>query len=308
MSLIFVPQGTSAPGELIFDDTQIQWDGLLMGRDTYFGYKSLIGWDDLPAVDSADAARPHHAGDFAGAMYPQGRIISLDTQIWGVNKDDGSFAQLRQEFLRRFQVTQEEQPLTIQQHGETMMCFARVIARSWPIDRKYFNGYPVASVQWKATDPRKYSTTEQSTTLLVPVSVGGLDYTTGGGLDYTTGGGLDYGTIQSGTGVINNSGLADTPVRVEFVGPLTSPYYINTEDGSWTLGFTLPLAPGETLVADARLGTVTLGGVDRYYALALQSDLPEDCLAPPGATPVQFAPGSPSDTGHVDIFWRNAQM
>jgi hypothetical protein len=305
--LIYAPQGSVAPDELIYADTQIQWDALLMGVDTYFGYKNLTGWDDLPGVDLADSARPHHHGDFAGAAYGGPRYITLETQVWGVFDSDGSFEQLRTEFLRRFQITQEELPLAIRQHGETLIAYARVIGRSWPITRPYFKGYPVATVQWKATDPRRYSVEEQTIELAVPSSVGGLDYTTGGGLDYTTGGGLDYGTTVSGSRSIINSGVSETPLRFEFVGPLTAPYFVNAGD-AWALGFTLPLAAGETLIVDARLGTVTLGGVDRYYSLHLQSDLPEDCLAQMGTTPVQFSPGSSGDTGHVDIFWRSAQM
>lgn len=307
MSLIYAAQGTVAPDELITEDTQIQWDALVMGKDTFFGYKQLSGWDDLPAMDLGDAPRPHAHGDFAGGAWSGARYITFDSQIWGTFANDGSFAALRQEFLRRTQITQEELPLVIRQHGEVMMVYARVIARSWPIKRPWLQGYPEASIQWKATDPRKYSVVEQSTSLVVPSSSGGLDYSTGGGLDYSTTGGLEYGTSVPGAGSILNSGLTDTPIRIEFVGPLTAPYFVTAGD-NWTQGYTLPLAAGEVLVADARLGTVTLGGVDRYYALSSMSDLPEDCLALPGSTAVQFSSGSTSDTGHADIFWRSAQM
>lgn len=302
MSLIFVPQGSINAGDLISEDTHIEWDGLLMGTDTYFGYKSLTGWDDLPASDSADAPRPQTHGEIPGAMYGQGRIISFDTQIWSQKVD---FQALRQEFLRRMQFTQDERPLTIRQHGETLMAYARVINRSWPINRQYFGGYPIASVQWKATDPRRYSLVEQSVTLQVPSTSGGLEWVAGGGLDWAPG--LDWGTFISGASSVVNAGLSDTPLRFEFHGPLTGPYYVQAP-GSFTLGFSLDLAPGEVLIADARLGTVTLGGIDRYYTLALDSDLPEDCVALAGSTPVQFVPGAPGDTGFVEIFWRDAQM
>ena len=302
MSLIYVPQGSINAGDLIYEDTQIEWDGLLMGVDTYFGYKSLTGWDDLPATDSADSPRPRNHGDFAGPMYSQGRIITFDTQVWTQKEQ---FPELRKEFLRRTQITPDERTLTIRQHGETMFAYARVVNRSWPINRAYFGGYPVPQVQWKATDPRKYSLVEQSTDLQVPSTSGGLDWTTGGGSNWTPG--LDWGTQVTGASAIVNSGLSDTPLRFEFYGPLTGPYYVNAP-GNFALGFDLDLAPGETLIADARLGTVTLGGVDRYYALTLDSDLPEDCVALPGSTPVQFVPGAPGDLGHVTIFWRDAQM
>lgn len=307
MSLIFAPQGSVAPDELIYADTQIQWDALLMGQDTFFGYKSLTGWDDLPALDLSDAPRPGYSGDFAGRALGQARIITFDTQIWGTFDTDGSFAELRREFLRRMQISQEEIPLVIRQHGETLMCYARVIARSWPITRPYFKGYPVASVQWKATDPTKYSVAEQTVTLQPPVSVGGVDYTTGGGVEYVTGGGVDYGTVVTGASAITNGGLADTPVRFEFVGPLASPPFVHAP-GKWDLGFDIDLGAGDVLMVDARLGTVTLGGVDRYYAVHPQSDLPEDCIAEPGNTAVQFTPGGAGDTGFVRIFWRDAQM
>jgi hypothetical protein len=303
VSLIYVPQGSINPGDLIYDDTQIEWDGLLMGVDTYFGYKSLTGWDDLPASDSGDALRPHTHGEVAGSMWAQGRIISFDTQIWSQQVD---FPVLRQEFMRRMQITQEEKTLTIRQHGETLMAFARVVNRSWPIDKRYFGGYPIATIQWKATDPRRYSLIEQSFDLHAPVNSGGLEWVAGGGLDWATGGGLDWGTIVSGASAIVNGGLSDTPIRFEFHGPLTGPYYV-LAPGSFTLGFDLDLAVGETLMVDARLGTVTLAGVDRYYTLTLDSDIPEDCLALAGTTPVQFVPVI-GDLGYVSIFWRDAQM
>lgn len=307
MSLIFAPQGSVAPDELIYDDTQIQWDGLLMGVDTFFGYKQLVGWDDLPGIDLTDAPRPRYSGEFAGSALGQARFITFDAQVWGTYDTDGSFAELRKEFLRRTQIAQEEIPLVIRQHGSTMMVYARVVGRTWVIKRPYFKGYPEVSVQWKATDPRKYSTTEQVITLQPPVSTGGVDYATGGGVNYTTGGGVDYGTTVTGSSGIINSGLADTPVRIEFNGPLTSPVFVHAP-GNWVQGFEIDLAAGEVLISDARLGTVTLGDVDRYYALHPQSDLPEDCLAAPGTTAVQFTPGGVADTGFVQIFWRDAEM
>jgi hypothetical protein len=307
MSLIFAPQGSVAPDALIADDTNIQWDGLLMGVGTFFGYKELTGWDDLPALDTSDAPRPNYNGDFAGRALSQGRIITFDMQIWGTFDTDGSFAELRREFLRRTQIQQEEIPLVIRQHGETMMVYARIIARTWPIKRPYFKGYPEASIQWKATDPNKYSVNEQVITLQPPVSIGGVDYTTGGGVDYATGGGVDYGTTVTGASAVINDGLSATPLRFEFVGPLSSPPFVHAP-GNWDLGVDMDLAAGEVLAVDARLGTVTLGGVDRYYAINQQSDLPEDCVAEPGSTAVQFTPGSPGDTGYVRIFWRDAQM
>lgn len=303
MSLIYHPGDSIGPDELIWQDTQIQWDGLLMGMDTFFGYKLLSGWDDLPAIDSADSERPRQHGDFPGRQLAQARIITFNTQIWGVNQNDGSFAELRRQFLLRTQVKDEETPLVIRQHGETRMVFARVIGRTWPIDRPYFLGYPQATVQWKATDPLKYSVEEHSLRLNVPSSSGGLDWD--GTLPWSTG--LDWGTVISGSGSINNAGMAATPVRIEFQGPLTAPYYVNAP-GNWTVGFTLDLESTDTLVVDARLGTVTLAGIDRYYALALDSDLPEDCLAPEGPTTVQFISGDPADTGYADIYYRDAQL
>lgn len=298
MSLIFAPQGSVGPDELIYADTQIQWDGLVMGIDTYFGYKSLVGWDDMPDIDLSDAPRTHQDGEYAGSALAQSRFITFDTQIWSP-KD--TFPELRREFLRRTQVTQAELPLVIRQHGETMMSYARVIGRKWPIDKRYFGGYPTASIQWKATDPRKYSVNEQVTTLMVPSSSGGLSFP----LTWTPG--LDWGVTVPGTGAVVNSGFADTPLRFEFNGPLTGPYFVNAF-GNFNLGFDLDLAAGETLIADARTGSVTLAGVDRYYALALNSDLPEDALAPMGSTSLQFAPSSLSDTGFVNVYWRDAQL
>lgn len=300
MSLIYAPQGTVGPADLITEDTQIQWDGLVMGIDTYFGYKNLTGWDDLPGVDLSDTPRPHQHGDFPGNAYGQPRIITFDTQIWSP-KD--VFPELRREWLRRTQIQQAELPLVIRQHGDTMMVFARVVGRTVPIKRAYFGGYPEASIQWKATDPRKYSVDESSIILNVPSSTGGLTWSPGLTWDV----GLDWGVDVQGSGSVINSGLADTPLRFEFNGPLSGPYFVNAF-GNWTLGFDLDLAAGEILIADARAGTVTLAGVDRYYTLALNSDLPEDCLAQSGSTSVQFAPSSLSDTGFVQIFWRDAQM
>lgn len=300
MSLVYNEPGTGNPGDMIYADTQIEWDGLLMGVDTFFGYKKLIGWDDMPGVDSSDAPRPHAHGDFPGAMFAQSRIVTLDTQIW---TQPNEFPELRREFMKRFQITQVEKPLVIRQHGVTELAWGRVVGRSWPIDKQFFGGYPVASVQWLCSDPRKYSVTEGSLHLDAPSSSGGLPWDTF--LDWDTG--LSWGTSVSGSGNVFNDGVADSPLRIEFHGPLTPPYFVYSP-GNWIVGFTLPLAAGETLISDARTGTVTLGGIDRYYALSLESDLPEDALALPGSNPVQFVPGAPGDLGNVDIYWRHASM
>ena len=300
MSLIYGDPDVVIPGTMVDEDTQIEWRAMIMGVDSWFGYKSLTGWDDLPASDSADAPRPNHDGDIPGAMLAQNRIVTLDTQIWSP-KDQ--FPLLRREFLKRFQLGQEEHQLTIRQHGETMFAWARVKNRSWPIDRRYFGGYPIASVQWVCSDPRKYSVVEEDVTLDVATSVGGLDYTTGGGLTYP----LDYGTMTAGTSSVFNNGEVGAPLRFDFWGSLTPPIYIICP-GNWKLGFDLPIDSTEHLEVDTRTGSVLLDGVDRYYTLTVDSDLPEDCMIPPGESSLQLLTGISTDSGNVDVYWRHTSM
>src|SRR4029453_7913272 len=127
MSLIYTPPGSGTPGDLITSDTHIEWDGLLMGDGTFFGYKELTGWDDLPGIDDGSFPRPRQHGDLPGALYGGNRVVTFTSQVWAL--DSGFYQQLRTELLRRTQIDNIEKPLVIRQLGETLQAWARVTAR-----------------------------------------------------------------------------------------------------------------------------------------------------------------------------------
>lgn len=296
--VIIADPGTP-PGSLITTDTQIEWNGLLMGKGSWFGYKSLEGWEDLPGMDSANSPRPRSHGAVPGAMYANEKAVTFESQVW---PGKAGFPVLRREWLKRMTIEQVERPLIIRQHGETLVAWGRVTARSAPIDRKFFQGFPIFTVQWTLSDPRRYSMQQFSQMTATPSSEGGLDWA--GGLAWDTG--LDWGTSSGGQMLVDNEGNTPAPLKVLFYGPLTAPYALATEE--WRMAFDLPLAAGEVLEVDTLQGSVTLNGVNRYHALTSNSDAIEDCTAPEGRTVLYFTSGDSTDEGRAAVQWRHAHM
>jgi len=288
-----------APGDLLTDPRQIEFNGLLMGSGTPYRWKELTGWDDMPGIDLSDSARPNTDGDYPGMGLYQARLPALTMQVMA--GDNEVMESLLNLLVERLSYDDDEQRLIVYDTSKALFANARVIARSVPHTPVRNVGVLTVSVQWRCADPKRFAQFfDRVVTLLPPQNLSGLSYP----LDFP----LDYGITIGTDSATGNGGTAPAPVVVTFTGPATR-YSLRLDTGE-VLGFDLPLATGDTLVVDTADGTVLLNGTsDRSGWLSTESVPPEDWRIAPGpsAGSVSFAvDGADTLTTKAECRWRDA--
>lgn len=291
---------SEAAGALIEFVGQIEYNGILLGSDTPFHWKQLTGWDSLPALDDSSSARPDAHGDFPGAIYAQSRTVTLEG--WADAAAE-TMEQVLREFRSRLQLIQDEVPLIVSDGDGVKLAYARIIARDLahtPLRRVGRGEY---SLQWKCTDPLRYSLDQRMAALSPVTFTGGLTYP----LVYP----LDYGSV-TGRNVTDglNDGDAPAPAQVTFVGPMLGGYALTNTTTGQRLAYDVPLVAGETLTVDTRTGSVVLNGSsDRASYLSASSVPPELWRLQPGTNELVFttAGGAGAGTGAsvswADTYW-----
>ncbi|GLF97542.1 phage distal tail protein [Streptomyces yaizuensis] len=297
----------SPPGSLITQDGQIQWAGLLIGPGTPYQIdrEGLTGWADLPALDTSDADRPTAHGAWPGARWARSRSVSAG--IWLLPEPGaapGAAGELL-DTLVRFLGTgfgDGEQWLAVRLHGRTTAIRARVNQRTVPTDRRFATGSATkVSVQWTATDPRRYEPQEQLLTLGLPLRGSGTAYP----FTYP----VDYGTPGSGgSGSALNTGSAETCPLIEFTGPVQRPRLLNHTTGR-TLEYDIVLAAGERLTVDTREGTVMVGRrASRLHTATAVSGPEQSFVLPPGENRLDFRALEGDPTTSAELSWRSAHL
>ncbi|WP_175409939.1 phage tail domain-containing protein [Streptomyces sp. TRM64462] len=293
----------SSPGSLITRDGQIQWAGLLLGPGTPYGVdrQGLTGWADLPGLDSGDAARPTGHGSWPGARWSQPRTVTAGVWLLPGASADAAH-ELLDAFVRATPVEDGEQWLAVRLHGRTTGVRARVTQRAVPTDRQFATGGVTrATVQWVATDPRRYALREEVLSLSLP------QY--GSGLTYPLGYPLDYGTpAATGSAAAVNSGSAATCPQVVFTGPVTRPRLVNHATGR-ALEYDLALAAGDRLTVDTQEGTVLLGDrASRLYTAAPGSSPEQAFVLRPGENRLEFRAADGTPAASARLTWRSAYL
>ncbi|MEU5402649.1 phage tail protein [Streptomyces sp. NPDC005963] len=300
---------TSPPGSLIGLDGQIQWAGLLLGPGTPFQIDrdGLTGWADLPSLDSSDADRPTAHGAWPGARWARPRSVSAG--IWllpeaGAGAAPGAPADLLDTFIRAFGTgsADAEQWLAVRLHGRTTAVRARVTQRTVPTDRRFATGGATrVSVQWTATDPRRYEPEARTVSLGLPRRGTGTTYP----FTYP----VDYGTPGSGgSGSAVNSGTTETCPMVEFTGPVRRPHLLNHTTGR-SLEYDIVLGPGERLTVDTREGTVLIGPrASRLHTATAVSSPEQSFVLPPGENRLDFRALDGDPTTSAQLTWRAAHL
>jgi hypothetical protein len=288
-----VDTGTDA-GALVDRAGQVQFGPMLLGGGTSAGWVNLTGWRDLPGQDLADTTRPQAPGDYPGSVYAQAAIVTYDFLLRGLPADKGVDLAVLERHTRP---TSVEQPLVVDDGYGPTLRMGKVIARTIPMDKAFQHGPLSCSVQFKCTDPRRYSLTEQVLTLGLSAQAGGLAYP----LTYP----LSYGASNGGSAMASNVGGEPTPLVAVLQGPLLNPV-LSCAAAGWSLGFDLSLAAGEQLTIDTAAGTVLLDGADRLYTLTAASAPVDACLLPPGSNSVNLS--APSGTGTATVTYRHAYL
>lgn len=291
-------------GGLITGDGQVQWGGMVFGDGvaTFIDDEDgLVGWEDLPGIDSGNVARTAQHGSWPGSQYAQERVVT-----WSGSLAPRSDMQSQVKALRAatsIRSDAQEQPLVVRTLGETLVAWGQVTARALPTDRRYARGDARLVMQWTCSDPRRYSLTENHARAeLSGVGVSGLVYP----LVYP----LSYGPDPTNASSVNcvNTLDADTPPGLTAWGPLEGPLITNTRTRV-QLEFDIVLAAGEHLDIDCRTGEVLLNGVaDRLYTRTAASVPPDLFTLTEGANPITLRALTWGAGNALDIWWRDATL
>lgn len=290
-----------AAGDTITRDGQIEWAGTLIGSGTSYRWIELAGWEDTPGLDSGNVLRPVRHGAWPGRRYAQERIITLTSRISvDVPADFGAAVTA----IRRATPIADDEtelPLIIRTRGgETLLSYAAVSARIIPNDRQAGIGRGQLSLQWTASDPRRYGLDEHTETIPQPVAGVGLVYP----LTYP----LSYGTApESGARTLLNGGDVATNPVLTITGPCTTPLIVNTTTDR-QLELAVIVAAGEQLVIDTSAGTALLAGADRQGSVTEASVPIEDFELASGPNDLAFRATTFSTGASVVLTWRDAYL
>ncbi|MFE4260306.1 phage distal tail protein [Streptomyces sp. NPDC056883] len=289
-----------APGSLITQDGQMQWAGMLFGPGTPYTIEKsgLSGWEDLPEFDSSDAERPTGHGAWPGARYAKPRKIG--GTLWMVPEQGASLATVRA-LRQALTLGDQERWLAVRLHGEVLAVRARVAQRIVPADRTYATqGAAKASVQWLATDPRRYLVDEQSALVFAPEPESGLTWP----LVWP----LKWGTAsRTGDASADNDGSAPSHPVITFRGPCGTPS-VTERISRRRLRYAIDLAAGDELVVDTGAGTVTLNGNASRRHTATADSSPEELFTfEPGRAELSFRPDTAAPGALMSVRWRNAE-
>ncbi|RSD22010.1 phage distal tail protein [Amycolatopsis eburnea] len=212
-------------GELITQDGQLQWRGLLLGAGSAYKLTNLEGWLDLPDMRDGDVPFDSYHGSQPGQLLSDRRTVTLSFTI---STDPAGFT-AAQKALRAATAPNEnpaEEPLIVQWDGVKAMVNARCVRRSIPVPRSNGTGYTQGAIQWRATNPRLLHLPQ---VVAGPVSppVAGT-----GGLIYPLVYPLVYGAAQSGGElVLENEGNAPAQPVFRITGQCTGPTITNPDTG-----------------------------------------------------------------------------
>lgn len=287
-------------GELVQHDSDLEWRGLLIGRGTAFEVITLTGWDGAPPPRRVSIDRPGRHGTLPGELRAGERIIEADIHIGHVPLSTADFRAARAA-LRSALVWDEnptEEPLVVMLDGVALMVQARVINFDVPTERQYDQGYQTASIQWAASDPRKFSLTLQQETA-------GLPEASSSGLAFPLAFPLAFGAGQAGGTIsLTNSGNADVWPVFEVTGPITGPVITDTDSGrALTFNSDFEILAGQTLRIDSDLGTAAIGPASRRNELASA-----DWFSIPAGQTRQIRFTATSGTGLLTGYARDAYM
>lgn len=276
-----------AAGDQVTRPGHVQYGDLLLGPGTPYRWRSLDGWEELPALDSGTVNRAGDHGAYPGALYAQARTITLPDVI--VRAPRESIGATLRRLTAATAPVDDEQPLTVwlDERGP-LLTHARVTRRMVPVGKGYTRGLILgAALEFEASDPRRYSLDEQTATASLPVPESGLDWHTDTAESLAWP--LTFGTPGSTGGMtLTNDGDEHTHPVVEFRGPVTVPRLLNLTSGD-SLEYDLALSAGDVLVVDTAAGTVTLNGTASRLYTATAPSTPEQAFTiPPGTTSLAY--------------------
>ncbi|MFM9576774.1 phage distal tail protein [Streptomyces turgidiscabies] len=290
-----------AAGDQVTRPGHVQYGDLLLGPGTPYGWRSIGGWEDLPALDSGTVARSDAHGAFPGRLLAQARTITLDGLL--VRAPRATIGAVVAALGAGTVPVEDERPLVVwlDERGP-LLAYARATRRAVPAGLGYRLGTITGgAIEFQATDPRRYELAERTVSATLPMSEAGLSWP----LSWP----LPFGNPGS-TGALStaNLGGAETHPVVEFRGPATRPSLTNLTTGD-AIEYDIPLAAGDMLTVDTLAGTVVLNGTASRIYTATSRSVPEQTFTlAPGISSLIFraAPGSNDPTASATVRYRSA--
>ncbi|MGW0756125.1 phage distal tail protein [Streptomyces sp. NPDC002814] len=166
-----------ADGSLITRPGQVQYGELLLGAGTPYRWRSITGWEDLPALDSGTVPRSDAHGAFPGGLLAQSRTIGLDGLI--IRAPRASVGAVVGTLNAGTVPVEDERPFVawLDDRGP-LLAYARATRRVIPATLGYRLGtIRGGALEFVATDPRRYELVERTAAATLPMSEPGLDWT-----------------------------------------------------------------------------------------------------------------------------------
>ena len=275
--------------------------GLSLGDGSDYVITSIDGWEDRPETTNGSTPYPRRLGSWVGGLSSVKRVISVDLEILSSTSDNLTTIPKRN-LAKATAMDNVESPLVLDLgYGITPeLVYARVTAFTLPTTKGY-GRQQSASIEFTATDPRRYSLQVNSARTGLPTPVRGEPYP------------ITYGKYSAvltpsnrGEALLQNLGNAETPAVYQVVGPSPQPS-ITLTNGSHVRRtyFNLPLAAGEVLRIDTKEGLVTVNGAVRNGITS--GALVEDLGIPPGQSSVVLG-GAGNDQTSLSVTWRDANL
>lgn len=240
---------TTAPGDLITDDYQYEYNGLLVGHATDWVVESVEGIFDLPDVKDNDLDRAYDHGAVPGQDFLDKRKIVV-TMSMDVAPADSEAEALR--LADAFKSGMAETPFIWRRPGQPLKaCWGRTRRRSLPTSYELAHGQAQAVVQVDASDPRIY-TLEELFAPLVTMAIGQTTVS----VDIVSLGNFRSKRVR----LVVTGGATNPRLKVTNQTPLPDGTAYNNN----TIALDFLLASGETLEIDQGLKTVQVDGVDHY--------------------------------------------
>ncbi|MCX5161867.1 phage tail family protein [Streptomyces sp. NBC_00264] len=290
-----------AIGDRMTRPGHVQYGDMLFGPGTPYRWRTVTGWEDLPALDSGTVPRSDTHGAFPGQLLAQARTITLEGLM--VRAPRATIGAAVGALSASTAPAVDERPLVVwlDERGP-LLTFARATRRAIPAGPGYTVGTITGgAIEFVATDPRRYGLTEHVVSAGLPAAEPGLAWPLAWPLTFGAPG-------STGSLSVSNAGDAATHPVVEFRGPITRPALTALSTGD-VLEYDLPLAAGDTLTVDTRAGTVVLNGTASRLDTATSRSVPEQTFTlAPGTTDLTFraAPGSSDPAASATVRYRSA--
>lgn len=154
------------------------------------------------------------------------------------------------------------------------------------------------TADFRVTDPLHYDDTETTVVLdIVPATTGGFIFPLV----------FPLTSVRSGeprAGFVDNTGDADTPLKVTFHGPVVDPW-VRAAAG-WEIGLKGSLAYDVSVTVDPLAGTVTRSDGAAVAGMLTRKTRLSGSKLPPGRSELTFGGRDITGTATATLAWRNA--